>query len=279
MAIKYFGGQQALAKAIGVSRKCVNNWLNRDKSLSLEYAIKIAKASREAISISLLVPEKMALIRFLQRSKQDVSLIPIEQIESTNTLPKQLTKIEALMVDIKQQGLQQPIVIDSDYQLIYGVRRLYSCQLLGWKTIRAYLISLHEVLSSREYFLHVTAHCRLSERVCLGYCLEQYIRKQSREKQAEIKCLLLKSCPNLDTQRHDSWIAGYLGFGSKSNYYFLKKVISKAIPALVQALDSRTIAISVAARIALLPEVAQCMALKQAFPKRKKSINKNKVAG
>ncbi len=56
-AIDLLGSQTALADAVGVNQSSVWNWLNRDKSISLERAIQIEEATRGKVLASDLCPK------------------------------------------------------------------------------------------------------------------------------------------------------------------------------------------------------------------------------
>jgi DNA-binding transcriptional regulator YdaS (Cro superfamily) len=60
-AIKYFGSQQALAKAIGSSPQAVNNWANRENKLPYIQALKIFVLTQGAVSLDELAPEQKKL--------------------------------------------------------------------------------------------------------------------------------------------------------------------------------------------------------------------------
>lgn len=59
----------------------------------------------------------------------------IDAIEIGNRTRKDLGDIGELAESIKQVGLLQPVVIDSDNKLIAGRRRIEACKKLGWKQI------------------------------------------------------------------------------------------------------------------------------------------------
>lgn len=55
--------------------------------------------------------------------------------------------MEALAESIREHGLLHPIVVDSEYNLIAGCRRLLACERIGLKEIEAKVL---EVVSEKE---------------------------------------------------------------------------------------------------------------------------------
>ncbi len=51
------------------------------------------------------------------------------------------TDLDTLVASIRQVGLIQPIVINEDYELLSGYRRLMACKTLGWSEIEARVLS------------------------------------------------------------------------------------------------------------------------------------------
>ena len=63
--------------------------------------------------------------------------IPIEEIKfnEDNRIRKDLGDLDNLKESMKNFGLLQPIIIDSNFNLIAGMRRLTAARSLGWKEI------------------------------------------------------------------------------------------------------------------------------------------------
>ena len=62
-------------------------------------------------------------------------LIPIEKIKINDRIRKDFGDVEELADDIMENGLINPPVINNDYVLLAGERRIMACKLLGWKQI------------------------------------------------------------------------------------------------------------------------------------------------
>lgn len=55
-AIKMRGGQEKLSKELGISRKRLNNWLNRDKKIPYHFAVLIEQITQGAVTAAKLAP-------------------------------------------------------------------------------------------------------------------------------------------------------------------------------------------------------------------------------
>jgi len=68
--------------------------------------------------------------------------IPIEKIvvDNEHRIRKDAGNLAPLENSIKKIGLLNPIVVDEEYRLIAGSRRLQACRNLGWKEIEAQLV-------------------------------------------------------------------------------------------------------------------------------------------
>ena len=62
-------------------------------------------------------------------------LIDIEKVIVKNRIRKDFGDIQELADDIKQNGLINPPVVNKDYELLAGERRLRACKSLGWKQV------------------------------------------------------------------------------------------------------------------------------------------------
>lgn len=66
--------------------------------------------------------------------------IPINSITITNRIRKDLGDISALAANISELGLLSPILVNKQYQLLAGERRLTACRELGWTDIPAIIM-------------------------------------------------------------------------------------------------------------------------------------------
>jgi ParB family chromosome partitioning protein len=67
-------------------------------------------------------------------------LISVESIVVRRRIRKDLGDIAALMESLKTYGQLTPVIINRNYELIAGFRRLQAVKRLGWKSIEAVMI-------------------------------------------------------------------------------------------------------------------------------------------
>lgn len=115
-----------------------------------------------------------------------MSEIPVSQIVVGERHRKDLGDIDALASSIAEVGLLQPIVLDCNYKLIAGFRRLEACKQLGLARVRAERVpNLEDALKA----LHAERDentCRKeftpSELVAIGRVIEDIERPKAKER-------------------------------------------------------------------------------------------------
>ena len=66
--------------------------------------------------------------------------IPLEEIVVKRRIRQDLGDLSKLMESLKAYGLMNPILINSNRELIAGRRRLEASKRLGWKNIEAHIV-------------------------------------------------------------------------------------------------------------------------------------------
>ena len=69
------------------------------------------------------------------------TIIPIDSIIISSRIRKSLGNLQSLADNIREIGLLSPIVVNEEYQLLAGERRLEACKLLGWTEVDVSIIS------------------------------------------------------------------------------------------------------------------------------------------
>ncbi|HOJ49441.1 MAG TPA: ParB N-terminal domain-containing protein [Spirochaetota bacterium] len=74
-----------------------------------------------------------------------VQEIVVEKIKvsSHKRIRKNLGDIESLKDSIRKYGLFHPIVVNQDYELLAGARRLEAVKQLGWNTVPAIILDVN----------------------------------------------------------------------------------------------------------------------------------------
>lgn len=76
--------------------------------------------------------------------------IPIEKIIVKDRIRKDFGDIQELAEDIKKNGLINPPVINKDYELLAGERRLRACKSLGWEQMPVNMMDTRDALHDLE---------------------------------------------------------------------------------------------------------------------------------
>ena len=150
-AIGRFGSRRKFAIKLGVSPERLNAWLNRGVNIPKHYAEMIEQLCEGEVTWQELAPH---LVHFKQRTLMDSgdSLLceainlSLSRIQHSYLPPEINEKVNALLEDIKQHGLQKPICVDAQNQLIFGKKRLRAYELLDKKTIPAWRLSLKDLI-------------------------------------------------------------------------------------------------------------------------------------
>lgn len=69
--------------------------------------------------------------------------IKVEEIVVTERIRQDIGSLELLTDSIQKVGLLNPILVNSEHQLLAGLRRLEACKKLGWTEIDATILDLN----------------------------------------------------------------------------------------------------------------------------------------
>lgn len=149
-------------------------------------------------------------------------IVDIEKVVVRDRIRKDFGDIQELADDIMQNGLINPPVVNKDYELLAGERRLRACKSLGWSQIEVRMMDTRDA----EHELNV----EISENdVRKGFTKSErvdYMKRLLRIEQAkanERECSGVKNpSPNSDEGRSDEKTARQFGIGKDT----LRKEIS-----------------------------------------------------
>lgn len=119
----------------------------------------------------------------------DLRVLPITSIRVTSSSRREFGDIDGLAASIKDVGLLQPIVVNSNHQLVCGERRLLACQRLGRKAIDAHVAhDLDDALKALQAQRAENVHRKdftPSEAVAIGKRIEEAYRPKAEKAMAE----------------------------------------------------------------------------------------------
>jgi len=257
-ACRLAGGRSKLARQISASVSQISNWVNRGDTIPYHYALLIAKATSNVINIGQLCPEMHHANQLLtqQTTINQVSLRDICYCE--NRL--QVYAKSKFLKNPDLTLLTQPILVDTDYQLLAFANRLYAHQQAKSITVPAIVVDIGYHLQTQTPIDSVTRLCPVSERVSVGEIIQQ--RSGNRRGRPLKNPKMRKNIPNFKGRSLDV-IARLVGFGNRVTYNQAKQVLTQGCYALIQALDSKQLSISLAAKLIKLEPMQQQALLAQ----------------
>ena len=168
--------------------------------------------------------------------------IAIQKIKVGSRFRQEYEDVESLAESIKTHGLLHPIVLDKDYNLLAGGRRLRAATMLGWTEIDYTIISAADPLARREIEL------------------EENIKRQDLTWAEE--CALKKAIDDLKKEQFGSWEDGIKSGWSKT----------KTAEYLQESPSGVQEDIQLAEALEAIPELAECKTKDEAKRKYKRLL-------
>lgn len=146
-AIRFFGSQELLAKAIGVKQQAISNWLNREHAIPYKQVLKIVAATQGYVTLHELAPQENQLNKLVDklitRGFSKSIQIPIKSIQANDQLCWH-EKDFCSSREICNELLQQPLLIDTNFQIIGCDCQLRFHQKLGHTLVSVKIITDEE---------------------------------------------------------------------------------------------------------------------------------------
>jgi ParB-like chromosome segregation protein Spo0J len=179
-----------------------------------------------------------------------------------------------LAASIASEGLLQPVGITEENLLVFGERRLLAVRdVLKQTTIAARIVRVSTILAGEYAENEIRKDFAPSERVAIAKALEGEIGNRQGQRTDR---QLPDNCPEVvaGTPTREL-IASKVGFHSYKTYERAKKVVEKAVDAVLSQMDAGDLSISAAAVIAEQPPDRQ-VAIAQ-LPKEEKRAEVRKL--
>lgn len=200
----------------------------------------------------------------------------IKTIKIENRYRKDMGDIQALADDIKKNGLMHPVVIDSNYRLIAGERRIRAFELMGEKEIPARILNVPSLLEAEFAENELRKDFTPTERVAIAKAIEEEIgNRQGKRTDLEP----VGDCPQVTADKTRAIAAEKAGFKSDRTYRRARAVVRDGVPELQEAMDDGSLTINAAFEISKLPEEEQVQVLAQgpeSAKQRAKEVRKSK---
>ena len=197
--------------------------------------------------------------------------VPIKKIQFDSRYRKDEGDIDSLAANISQIGLLHPIGVDEYYTLIYGMRRLHACTILGWKTIPCNVVSIKSLLTGEYSENEFRKQLTPSEKDAIGKALAREDEK-FRKQQGKRTDRLVDDGPQVAGEKTRSRIAKAAGFASDHSMRDARTVVSRGAPEVIQAMDSGEVSISAAAAIASQPKKDQAAIVAMPKDERREAV-------
>lgn len=165
-------------------------------------------------------------------------LIDISKIKVTDRIRQDFSGIEELAQDIAENGLINPIVVTSDYQLIAGERRLRAHQHLGRQEVAVNVMDVRDYAHHLQLEISENEHRRdftFSERIAYGKKIEELERIKAKERMSAPE---KENLPEGEKGQVRDIVAEQAGFGSGRNYDKAKFIAEHATAEIIQELDA-----------------------------------------
>lgn len=188
-------------------------------------------------------PKPGSKIESVQTKKRTDNAVAIDSIRiGTSRHRKDFGDLDALALDIRENGLLQPIGLTPEMTLVFGERRLRACRdVLGWTSIPARTVNVQSIAHGEFAENEMRKQYTPSERYAIVETLRGFEHGGDRRSDQGRNCDY-----DLLTTTEAS---GKVGL-SKDDFYRVKKVVENGVPELVAEMDSGNLSISAASKLA-----------------------------
>jgi DNA-binding transcriptional regulator YdaS (Cro superfamily) len=270
-AIKYFGSQQELACALGVSQQAVNYWLNNSKKIPYIQALKIELYTGGKISIESLTDEENELT-FLLKNSAFLKGAPLIYLNLGDIFigdkgcPIYRDNREAPAVH--PTHFQAPILVDTNNKLIACECRLRAYPSIHSK-VKVCRLNISEMIKNNLNMDELISTLPISERVEVGLFIEGEIgNRRGKRTDLELRHAYAKVKSNCKKREIATKIAC---FRSHFTYSQAKEIVKNGLPEVIKAVDDGSLTISTGHRIANLPADEQDLFIAMMHKKNKRS--------
>ena len=279
-AIHYFGSQNALAKAMGVTQQTVSRWLNGERKMPDTNTLQLFVKTQGAIALHDLFPSSQSISQLLEKVNFfrtfPAVAIPVKAIHIEGCKCPKYTASDDLLREANDVFLARPLLIDAHHQLIACACRLRANTLLGRDTVLVHRVNLRDVIQGNFSLTPLIEALPISEKVAVGLAIERELGNRQGKR---IDLQLVDTYPQVTRGIKTRMAAAILaGFDSDFVYRKAKVVIQQGLSTLVQAMDNKVCSVTQAEKIASLPKQQQDAALNtliESAKKRKIGYDKN----
>lgn len=254
-AVEIIGSRVELANRIGTTVQVVKAWINSNIRVPMQYGLEIQRVTNGQVTwqevcpylkhfsfnqggLSIVDPTSNALPQLV--TQVSLSRIVLDPSASLN-----VDEIQALSINIKQQGLQRAICLDQENQLIFGEKRFHAFKILGKKSITCWRLSLSGIVKGEYAITELCKNFLWSERLAIALVIEKCLgNRQGQRSDLELRQNFVEvKLANLVKGRTGTLLANHLGFGNRETYVQSKKIYLNGGLGLIQAVDRGDVSI------------------------------------
>ena len=171
---------------------------------------------------------------------------------------KDMGDLDALARSIDAVGLLHPIIITAGGKLVAGERRLRAVRdILKWEKVSCSVVNL-DALQAEHDENQVRKDFTASERVAIAKAIREAFGE--RRGRPAVSPVIPEKIPELQPPKGEETrrtAARAAGFGNEKTLEQAKKVVEHGTITLVEAMDTKTVSVGAAAKIADLPPEKQ----------------------
>jgi len=244
-AVRFCGSEKSLGLAVKIQQPAISKWIG-DPSITIPYDSALMIEKITGISIDRLMPHQKEINAYF--NERALGTLMLREI-SKNVI------ITTGSVSLPFLQSNRFIIIGTDNILISGLAILNSHS--GSK-IKALILDLISLITETRSMTDLLNKLLISERIAVGLRLEQLIGNRQGQKitKNKINQELVNSICYQITGRTDTHAAKIVGF-SKDTYIRGKQVYLYGDQKLINAVDSKTMAIAKAAKLINLAKQQQ----------------------
>ena len=235
-AVHLFGSEKNLGLAVKVKQPAVSKWIS-DPSITIPYDSALMIEMHKGISIERLMPDKKEINAYLR--ERALGILILREIFKSTIIPTDSVSLPFLQPN-------RFIIIGTDGVLISGLAILNA---YSENKIKALVLDLTSLITEVGSITDLLNKLLISERIAIGLRLEQLIGNRQGQKTTknQFNQALNSTCYQI-IGRTDTHAAKIVGF-SKDTYIRGKQVYLSGDQKLINAVDSKTIAIAKAAKL------------------------------
>ena len=146
-------------------------------------------------------------------------IIAINKIIINDRFRKEYGDIKKLSESIKTEGLLQPIGIDDNNVLIFGMRRIMAAKLLGWAEIDVRVVNVTSFTEGERTENEMRKQFTIDERIAISEAIEEKEREKAKQRQERKPKSVVEMFPQQNTgEKTRDIVAKQVGFGSGKTF-------------------------------------------------------------